>query len=328
MPSFFDIITFNHDFGKGWKLDTKSYTYGYSNHQHYQNNTDNDLITDSVLTKAIEEAVGGDDQPGWTPTTRTKPTGVDKLEPVRPRRRDRGPQLCHQVGRLPRRLLVRVHQHHSATRSTPTPSPGWIRPIIKNIKFHEHFLHLRPSSPMPSSSWFPSRDWTITAGVKDAFFRMNLTQYADGKTVGNLSGIEAACGASTRYDGKLHGHHPALPGLQLHPALGSRPTTASTTTGRSTVSTAAAALLPSAASSTRRRSGCRYAAAHHRHHLSGRHGGQAEPLRLRRGCLSHPLHQHLLDLLPRPAAPIRASPTTTPTPTPTPTVLKPRATTL
>jgi iron complex outermembrane recepter protein len=42
VPSFFDIITFNHDFGKGWKLDTKSYTYGYSNHQHYQNTTDND----------------------------------------------------------------------------------------------------------------------------------------------------------------------------------------------------------------------------------------------------------------------------------------------
>ena len=41
---FFDIITFNHDFGKGWKLDTKTYTYGYSNHQHYQNATDNDLI--------------------------------------------------------------------------------------------------------------------------------------------------------------------------------------------------------------------------------------------------------------------------------------------
>ena len=46
MPSFFDVITFNHDFGKNWKLDTKTYAYGYSNHQHYQNNTDNDLITD------------------------------------------------------------------------------------------------------------------------------------------------------------------------------------------------------------------------------------------------------------------------------------------
>ena len=42
VPTFFDIISFNHDFGKGWKLDSKTYTYGYSNHQHYQNNTDQD----------------------------------------------------------------------------------------------------------------------------------------------------------------------------------------------------------------------------------------------------------------------------------------------
>ncbi len=46
VPSFFDIVTFNHDFGAHWKLDTRTYTYGYSNHQHYQNNTDNDLTTD------------------------------------------------------------------------------------------------------------------------------------------------------------------------------------------------------------------------------------------------------------------------------------------
>ncbi|MGA2220057.1 MAG: TonB-dependent receptor, partial [Terracidiphilus sp.] len=36
VPSFFDVVTYNHDFGKGWKLDAKPYTYGYSNHQHYQ----------------------------------------------------------------------------------------------------------------------------------------------------------------------------------------------------------------------------------------------------------------------------------------------------
>jgi len=37
---------------------------------------------------------------------------------------------------------------------------------------------------------------TVTAGVKDAFFRMNLTQYADGHTIGNLSNIQAACGVA------------------------------------------------------------------------------------------------------------------------------------
>ena len=50
MASFFDIVSLNHDFGKNWKLTTKTYSYGYSNHQHYQNKTDQDLITDSVNT--------------------------------------------------------------------------------------------------------------------------------------------------------------------------------------------------------------------------------------------------------------------------------------
>jgi iron complex outermembrane receptor protein len=79
VPSFFDVITFNHDFGKGWKLDTKTYTYGYSNHQHYQNNTDNDLTLDpaNLITTTIEETVGGPDQPGWK--VGKTPTGIDKL---------------------------------------------------------------------------------------------------------------------------------------------------------------------------------------------------------------------------------------------------------
>ena len=36
--------------------------------------------------------------------------------------------------------------------------------------------------------------------------------------------------------------------------------------------------------------------ADHRRHLSGWYGGQAAPLRLRRGCLLHPLHELLLHL--------------------------------
>jgi len=58
-------------------------------------------------------------------------------------------------------------------------------------------------------------------------------------------------------------------------------------------------------------------------HLSGRYRGQAEPFCLRCGWLSHPLHQHVLDLYAV-HCPTKASPTTTPTPTPTPTALKPR----
>ena len=64
VASFFDIVSLNHDFGKNWKLTTKTYAYGYSNHQHYQNKTDQDLITDSVNTSVKNEQVGGT-RPAW-----------------------------------------------------------------------------------------------------------------------------------------------------------------------------------------------------------------------------------------------------------------------
>ena len=78
VPSFFDVVTLNHDFGSHWKLDTKTYAYGYSNHQHYQNNTDNDLVTDPAvgITTTIEEKVGGTDQPGWDKSAQLQPAST------------------------------------------------------------------------------------------------------------------------------------------------------------------------------------------------------------------------------------------------------------
>ncbi len=67
---------FNHDFGKNWKLTTKSYAYGYSNHQHYQNKTDQDLTTDSILTTVKNEQVGGTDQPGWVQLGRRRQASI------------------------------------------------------------------------------------------------------------------------------------------------------------------------------------------------------------------------------------------------------------
>ena len=68
-------------------------------------------------------------------------------------------------------------------------------PYLQDIKFHEHFLH-HAVQPYAEFQLVSIPHLTITAGVKDAFFRMNLTQYADGHTIGNLSNIQAACGVA------------------------------------------------------------------------------------------------------------------------------------
>jgi iron complex outermembrane receptor protein len=183
VPTFFDVITFNHDFGKGWKLDTKSYTYGYSNHQHYQNTTDNDQITDSVLTKTIEEKVGGDDQPAG-PNYDKKPTGIDKLNQYA-----RGGEIA-TLSYATKWGVFRTGSWYEYTNTLRyqvyTDPITWVdSPFISNIKFHEHF-YTYATQPFAEFQLISIPRWTITAGVKDAYFKMDLTQWADGKTVGAL----------------------------------------------------------------------------------------------------------------------------------------------
>jgi iron complex outermembrane recepter protein len=183
VPSFFDVVTYNHDYGKGWKLDTKSYTYGYSNHQHYQNTTDNDQITDAVLTKTIEEAVGGDDQPAG-PNYDKKPTGVDKLNQY-----GRG-GVIGAISYATKWGVLRFGSWYEYTNTLRyqvyTDPITWVdSPFISNIKFHEHYLTYS-TQPYIEFQLVSIPRWTITAGLKDSYYAMHLTQYADGKTVGAL----------------------------------------------------------------------------------------------------------------------------------------------
>ena len=192
VASFFDIVSFNHDFGKNWKLTTKTYAYGYSNHQHYQNKTDQDLITDSVLTTVKNEQVGGTDQPGWV--AGTTPTGVDKLNQYA-----RGGEIA-DLSYATRWGVFRTGSWYEYTNTLRyqiyTDPLTWVdSPYVQDIKFHEHF-YTTAVQPYAEFQWVSIPDLTVTAGVKDAFFRMNLTQYADGHTIGNLSNIQAACGVA------------------------------------------------------------------------------------------------------------------------------------
>jgi iron complex outermembrane receptor protein len=188
VPSFFDVITFNHDFGKGWKLDTKTYTYGYSNHQHYQNNTDNDLTLDpaNLITTTIEETVGGPDQPGWK--VGKTPTGIDKLNQYA-----RGGEIA-ALSYATKWGVFRTGSWYELTdtmrQQIYTDPITWVQsPYLNDIKFHEHF-YTQAVQPYAEFQLVSIPRWTITAGVKDAFFRMNLTQWADGHTIGVLPTLE------------------------------------------------------------------------------------------------------------------------------------------
>jgi len=92
-----------------------------------------------------------------------------------------------------------THRYQQASN----PSTWIDSPLLKDLKFHESF---KTNSVQPYIEYqlVAIPRWTITAGVKSALYTMSLTQYADGKTVGNLgctaTTIVGCAGFSTKHD--------------------------------------------------------------------------------------------------------------------------------
>ncbi|HKF50238.1 MAG TPA: TonB-dependent receptor [Terracidiphilus sp.] len=170
VPTNFEIATLTSDLGKGWKADSKTYTYSYSNHQHYQNAQD----SDPLASPPIQEAVNAT-------------SGIDKMNQY---------NRIGEIGTLSYASRYGVFRTGGWWEYTMTnryqiksdPSQGFVHaPGIKNIKFHENF-NTTTVQPFAEFQLVAIPRWTITAGIKDAYYNMWLKQFADGKTVGNLNG--------------------------------------------------------------------------------------------------------------------------------------------
>jgi hypothetical protein len=51
VPTNFECVDLTKELGHGWRSDTKSFTYSYSNHEHYNNDTSNSTILDPFATR-------------------------------------------------------------------------------------------------------------------------------------------------------------------------------------------------------------------------------------------------------------------------------------
>jgi iron complex outermembrane receptor protein len=89
-------------------------------------------------------------------------------------------------------------------------------PLIKNIKFHENFI-TQSVQPFVEYQLVAIPRWTITAGLKDAYYNMSLTQYADGKIVGPLGcptgSTPASCPNSSKHSA---GYNSWLPSIEAN----------------------------------------------------------------------------------------------------------------
>ncbi len=168
VPTNFEIVTYTADYAHGWRLETRPYTYSYSNHQHYNKNQ----ITGSAASAAV-----------------TTKSAVDKMNQY-----NRIGNIT-QLSRASRYGVLRMGGWYEVTPtnryqilSDPRTWEHYSPTTLAGINFHENFT-ITTVQPFVEYQLVTIPRWTITAGIKDAYYNMWLKQFADnGHIVGSLGG--------------------------------------------------------------------------------------------------------------------------------------------
>ena len=163
VPTDFEIVTLGHEFGHGWKLETKGYTYSYSNHQHLQKDQSQDSLHEVAVsaTSAVDKLNSYNRAGEITTLSQASKYGVLRL------------------GAWFEGTDTHRYQQNSYPRT-------WLdSPLLKQLRFHEYFRTIS-AQPYIEYQLVAIPRWTITAGLKSSLFTMDLTQLPDGKVVGNL----------------------------------------------------------------------------------------------------------------------------------------------
>jgi iron complex outermembrane receptor protein len=161
----FSYIGVNSDLGHGWKLDNKVYTYRYWNKQNYNNPT--------LAANGLFSTTGGI----------TATSAVDKLNGYR--KVGDITTLSWESNRGILRTGLWFEWAYTDRYQIPSDPRTWVDAPLSN--FHENFI-TKSTQPFVEYEYRVTRDLSVTAGIRVAQYGMNLTQFADGKIVGNLGG--------------------------------------------------------------------------------------------------------------------------------------------
>ncbi|MGB7133642.1 MAG: TonB-dependent receptor [Acidobacteriaceae bacterium] len=166
VPTNFEIVTYTADYAHGWHLELKPYTFSYSNHQHYNKTQSNG----SVASPAISSK-----------------SAIDKMNQY-----NRIGEIT-QVSQASKYGVFRTGIWYEVTPTNryqilSNPLTWQHLPGTAGINFHENF-NINTVQPFAEYQLVAIPRWTITAGLKDAYYNMWLKQYADnGHIVGSLNG--------------------------------------------------------------------------------------------------------------------------------------------
>ena len=155
VPTDFEYVDFKTAPGRGWAIDFQPYTYSYYNQQFFNNSL----------------------------TTINATSAVDKLNSYR---KYGDNFVATQVSKYGV-LRTGMWYEWATTNRFQTPSDPRTRVDIAVPNFHENFF-TSSYQPFAEYEYHVTTKLSLTAGLKYARYDQDLTQFADGKTVGNLGG--------------------------------------------------------------------------------------------------------------------------------------------
>jgi iron complex outermembrane receptor protein len=161
----FSYVGMTSNLGHGLKFDSKLYTYRYWNKQNYNNPS---LGSNGLFAPGS----------GITATS-----AVDKLNGYR--KAGEISTLSWETSRGILRAGLWFEWAYTDRYQIPSDPRTWVDAPLSN--FHEHFI-TTSAQPFLEYEYRVTQNLSVTAGIKASQYGMNLTQYADGKIVGNLGG--------------------------------------------------------------------------------------------------------------------------------------------
>lgn len=165
VPTDFEYVAWNRQFGHGWQLEFKPYTLSYYNAQFYDNPSY--------------------DSTGLIPSAITSVSAVDKLNSYR----KYGETLTVSKASKYGVLRTGLWYEWATTNRFQIPSNPLTRADAVLPNFHENFW-TNSAQPFVEYEYRITRRLTLTAGFKYSYFNQDLKQFQDnGKTVGCLGGV-------------------------------------------------------------------------------------------------------------------------------------------
>jgi iron complex outermembrane receptor protein len=156
VPTDVEYVNWKKQFGKGWQIDFRPYTLSYYNEQYYNNSI----------------------------TTVNATSAVDKLNSYRKYGESFVASQISKFGIFRTGLWY----EWATTNRYQIPSDPRNRLDAALPNFHERF-YTNTYQPYAEYEFHATSKFTLTAGLKYAFYNQDLEQFADnGKTVGSLNG--------------------------------------------------------------------------------------------------------------------------------------------